>query len=467
MGLNINVINKRKICEPQITQIDDYLNYKEMMSFVGYFNLIKKVDIVLAPSSELPLFIGNCEFANLTYLFNYLLRRTSMSIRLEESIFAGGKGFSYYKAICSSLGEAFERLMGCLDYFNQRENVLVGTYNKLIKEGYKLIDPAKINIFSDEQFNEKDFLFDKFDRNSIVGWIKMLDMDTHEGIYVPASLIMMYYERQDSKERRIAYATSGGLTSHFNELYGYEHGLLEIIERHEINLSWYCKIPPKEIVLNEIEDKRLLQYKDYIKEKNIRFYRHNIDQEVFHVVTAVSFDKDMEKYSFNTGGGISGDIESAILSALEEYAQSVNNTRKVLYAPKWLTSIYVNRVLDVQEEEDPRKFKVFYQAVSYYGLKRHKEKLSWYLENNEKIYLSEIKKNQERISVTDYLKKEKIRPLCLKIMPGRFNHIFISKVFMVEFVPAFIAGIPMLGHEKYKEYLKEGEEINKDILPYP
>ncbi|EUJ21526.1 hypothetical protein MAQA_02307 [Listeria aquatica FSL S10-1188] len=40
--MKINVINHQKICEPYIFEIDDYKNYKEMMNYLGYFNLIKK-----------------------------------------------------------------------------------------------------------------------------------------------------------------------------------------------------------------------------------------------------------------------------------------------------------------------------------------------------------------------------------------------------------------------------------------
>ena len=38
---------------------------------------------------------------------------------------------------------------------------------------------------------------------------------------------------------------------------------------------------------------------------------------------------------------------------------------------------------------------------------------------------------------------------------------------MLEFAPAFIAGFPALGHPKYKKYLPEEAELNKEILPYP
>lgn len=468
MGLRINVINKNKICEPYNFQINDYLNYKEMSSYLGYFNLIKKLDVVMAPSSELPLYIGNCEFMNINYLFNYLLNKSSMTVKLSESIFAGGKGFSYYKAICSSFGEAFERFMACLEYFYEKDNLFIGTYNQLVSKGLKAMEPERLQLFSEEQFQDKDFLFDKFTRNSKTGWLKMRTFRTDEEIYVPACIVLMYYKPQEKDEDRIGYATSGGLTSHYTEGKGVEHGLLEIIERHEINLSWYCKIPPKKIILDDIKNEKLLKFKNYIEEKNIKFYIHNVDQNNFYVITAMSFDSDMTKYSFNAGGGIGEDIEEAMLSAMEEYTQSVNNTRKIVYAPNWLTSRFSNGVLNVEEGDDPKNFKTFYQAVSYYGLDCYKDKLDWYVKDNEEVLLSEIIRTQSKIPIKQYVEENNIEPVYSKLkVTESFKNIFISKVYMTEFSTAFIAGIPALGHESYKKYLPEDESINKDILPFP
>ncbi|WP_232713552.1 YcaO-like family protein [Bacillus xiapuensis] len=346
--VKINIQNKRKISEPPFLEYEDYTNYKEMSSYLGYFNLIKKLDVVMAPSSEIPLYIGNCEFMNINYFFNYLLRRTSMSVKLNESIFAGGKGFTLYKAICSSLGEAFERLMACLEYFEQKERIVLGSYLDLQRQGMKAIHPKEIRNFSADQLTEENFLFEEFHEDTYTSWMQMEELNTGDSIYIPACLILMYYKPQSTAEKRIGYATSGGLTSHYLEQHGIEHGLMEIIERHEINLSWYCKIKTEEIIIDQIHNKQLKRFKDYIQEKNIRFFRHNVDQQNFHVITAMSFDDDMTKYSFNTGGGISPDIERAILASMEEYTQAVNNTRKIVYAPNWLTSKFSNGVLDLR-----------------------------------------------------------------------------------------------------------------------
>lgn len=468
MGLTIITHNHRKISEPAVFQIDDFLNYREMMNYLGYFNLIKKLDIVLAPFSELPLFIGNCEFANIDYIFNYLLGRSSQTISLSESIFAGGKGFTYYKAICSSLGEAFERFMACLEYFVQQKNFVVASYKELCGQNLHAANPKDYLLFSLEQHKQYNFLFDRLDEDSKIGWIPMKEYRTEREILFPACLVLMYYVQQANDEARIGYSTSGGLTSHFEPERGTLHGIEEIIERHEINLSWYCKVPPKEIVLDKVENPRLLKFEEYIKDKNIHFYRHNVDQDNFHVVTAMSFDQDMTKYSFNAGGGVANDIESAIVGALEEYMQSVNNTRKIVYAPDWVTSRFSNRVLEVHEGDDPKNFKTFYQAVSFYGLACYKERLNWFVKGNTKIKLSKLRKMQTGLSVAEYITQNNVEPVYMILnMQECFRRIYISKVYMKEFSPAFIAGIPALGHPCYSIYLKEGETINENILPFP
>lgn len=439
-----------------------------MKSYLGYFNLIKKLDVVLAPSSECPLFIGNCEFLNINYLFNYLMRKSSMSITLNESIFAGGKGFSLYKAVCSSLGEAFERLMACMEYFESKKKLLIGSYDQLTEKGYHLIEPEKITNFSKEQLADTNCLFDAFRRDSVIAWLPMKEMYTEIDTYLPAALISMYYTPQISEEERIGYATSGGLTSHFTEGYGTEHGLLEIMERHEINLSWYCYHPPVRIILDEIKSEKLKPYQSYIVQNHITFYRHNVDQQNFHVITAMSFDDDMTSYAFNAGGGINEDIDDALVAALEEYTQAVNNTRKIVYAPKWLTSIFSNSVLEVNEGDDPRNFKTFYQAVSYYGLECYKHDLDWYVKDNPTVKLSELREKQEKLSIREFVSVHGIHPYYMKLDTMKmFSYIYLSKVYMTEFSPAFIAGTPALGHPTYAKYIDPEKGFNHKILPFP
>lgn len=92
-------------------------------------------------------------------MFNYLLGRSSQTISLSESIFAGGKGFTYYKAICSSLGEAFERFMAYLEYFEQEKNIVVASYKELCEQKRHAANPKDYSLFSEEQHKQENCLF--------------------------------------------------------------------------------------------------------------------------------------------------------------------------------------------------------------------------------------------------------------------------------------------------------------------
>ncbi|MGJ8730770.1 YcaO-like family protein [Listeria aquatica] len=466
--MKINVINHQKICEPYIFEIDDYKNYKEMMNYLGYFNLIKKIDLVLSPSNELSLFIGNTQFTSIDYLLNYLLGKTSMSEDVSTSVFAGGKGFSMYKAICSSFGEAFERFVGIFEFFEIKQELIYGSYKDLKKLDKNASHPSILQNFRSEDFDSDQFVFDDFMEETTISWVKGEHYFSGEEIYFPAVLMLIYYKPHLKDEKRIGYSTSGGLTSHFTYRGGKKHGLTEILERNEINLTWYVNRQPKRIEIDQIKNPKLKKFLPYIKENNIQFYLHNQDQQDFYVITSMSFDSDLTQYSFNTGGGIDSDIEKAILHSLEEYVQSINNTRKIVYAPNWITSQFSNYVLSVEPDDDPKKFKTFYQAVSYYGLEEHKEKLNWYIKGNEVVKLSELAKLKNEKDIEEFLKKNNIDPIYFPYkISKRFKNIYISKVYIPEFTPAFIAGQPMLGHDKYETYLVEGTTYRKDILPYP
>jgi len=466
--MKISVINQQKINEPYKFAVDDYKNYKEMMDYLGYFNLIKKIDLVLSPSNELSLFIGNTQFSNIDYLINYTLGQSSMSEELSTSVFAGGKGFSLYKAICSSFGEAFERYIGIFEFFEVKDELIYGSYKDLKGMNKNAIHPKTLQNFRHDDFGPDTFLFDPFTETTEIGWIRGEYYFSGDEVYFPASLILIYYKALSEGEARIGYATSGGMTSHFTYEGGKKHGLTEILERNEINLTWYVNKPPKKINLDNVRNHNLKKFLPYIKENKIAFYLHNQDQTDFHVVTSMSFDPDLTQYSFNTGGGIDSDIEKAILHSLEEYAQSINNTRKIVYAPNWITSTFSNYVLSVKPDDDPKNFKTFYQAVSYYGLEEHKEKLNWYVKGNKEVRLSHLlqKKNEKDIELM--LKKNHVDPIYFPYkIAEQFQNIYMSKVYMLEYTPAFIAGAPMLGHEKYDKHLIPGTNFRQDILPYP
>ena len=353
-------------------------------------------------------------------------------------------------------------MFGCLEYYYDHD-VITGSYEKLSNDN-NVISPLELNIFTDEQLKDELNVFHEYNKNIVLDFEPFANIVNGELKFMPVSLTKLFYPNNNGL-KPIGYSTSGGLTSHFSLIEGLKHGVLENIERHEINLSWYCKIPPKEIIINEknVKSEKLKKYMKCFDDFGIKVYLHNFSQMDFYVVT-VSSHLDQDKYGFFAGGGISNKIEDAIIGALEEYFQSVNNVMKIIIAPNWISSGLSNFVLNVEENDDPRNFKTFYQATSYYGLNQKQNELNWYLKNNEKINLKELSKE---ITKEEFYKKYANNMYWKEYnISKEFEYIKITKVFNPEVTPAFIAGFPMLGHSDFKKYLKE-ENFNQSILPYP
>lgn len=161
-------------------------------------------------------------------------------------------------------------------------------------------------------------------------------------VLVPAQLVFIYYPFKTEGETRIGYATSGGLSLHDDRERALLHGITECIERDAINLRWYNQIPAAPIDLDNLLG--LSAYGrsvlDHAKKtgKEIKAYQHNIDLDAYPVVTTVSFDTDLRKFSFCAGGGVGPSLTHAVESSLREYGQSELNLRSLFYNPHWYSS---------------------------------------------------------------------------------------------------------------------------------
>ncbi|WP_036070756.1 YcaO-like family protein [Listeria aquatica] len=180
-----------------------------------------------------------------------------MSEDVSTSVFAGGKGFSMYKAICSSFGEAFERFVGIFEFFEIKQELIYGSYKDLKKLDKNASHPSILQNFRSEDFDSDQFVFDDFMEETTISWVKGEHYFSGEEIYFPAVLMLIYYKPHLKDEKRIGYSTSGGLTSHFTYRGGKKHGLTEILERNEINLTWYVNRQPKRIEIDQIKNPKL------------------------------------------------------------------------------------------------------------------------------------------------------------------------------------------------------------------
>jgi ribosomal protein S12 methylthiotransferase accessory factor YcaO len=104
-------------------------------------------------------------------------------------------------------------------------------------------------VFSDDQYADPHFQFDRWEEDSYLGWIPGRRLFSGEEIYVRAQLVLFIHYRQED-EPRIGVAPSGGLASHVDDRQAICHAVTELIERDAVNLRWHGRVPLDRIVMD-------------------------------------------------------------------------------------------------------------------------------------------------------------------------------------------------------------------------
>lgn len=283
-------------------------------------------------------------------------------------------------------------------------------------------------------------------------------------------------------------SSSGGLAAHVNRQRAIAHGILELIERDAVNLSWYSRVLPQRIEMDVTPcDPQVKKWLDSAWRAGIDvvFYSHTTDVPDVYIVTAIAIEPDLEQNCYVAGGGAGFTVESAIRAAMAELVQAERMVRISELAPNWQIVMGLERMFGIEPDATEADFQNFIQVVSYYGYPENQKILDWYLRSPDQpvIKLSELKQ-RERVpgardaysAVLDVCKRAGLTPIVFDFTPDHFQYVSLQKVFIPELVPAFPPNVKMLGHERYYTFPMrlgvldrrlEYEELTKDPLPYP
>lgn len=460
MKLNKCKIYRNNLCRGYIENENQYNAIDEMLEYQDDIGMIKQLRIGLPASGHLRLPIVNGLNYNVDYILNKVAKTGRNRLKISDTIFAGGKGFTLNKCVAAALGETFERIFGSFIFFERFDKHLSGTYRELSKD-YNLLSPENFSLFTDEENKDNQHMCEKFDENSNLVWVEMEGADSNKKMWVPAQLVYLLYVGSRF-ENQIGYSTSGGLSCHNTENDAKKHGIYEIIERDAINICWNCRLPPKIIDFDEeIESIRLKELfnKYYYLLDDIKIYLHDITNDAY-VVTAIKKDSNIKKYYYLAGGGVSTNIDEAIEGAISEFIQAENNLKNLIFTPDWHAAHSINYLFNVPENVDFRDLKLFYQIVPYYGIDKNFNKLNWYLNDGEILKYSNIKKLSD-LNV-DFPKDF----WCIDFTAEQLNFVKIIKSFNPELTSAYMTSLPMKGHKRYIKYTTK-DKLVEDPIPFP
>lgn len=441
---------------------------------------VRKVVTYFGSGGSFRVNVGHSEYYDLDSLYQRLTGVPSLETGTDGTLFGGGKGFAINDMFASSLGEAVERVVGSVAIYQGKADQTLGTAREMQAQGLRPLMPEEMPLFSPEQYATPGFLYAPFTEDTRLNWIEGRRMRSGEPVWVPAQLVEMLHVFHPD-EAMIGYSVSGGLSCHVSEEDALFHAITEVIERDQVNLRWYCRIPPEELVVDRVpDDARLRVLLDDIASLpgDVRFYSHSMDFPEVPVITAVQMDEWLTRLAWNAGGGVGVDGEAALYGAITEFCQAERTMRMSVLAPQRSVSEAVAAMFDIAEDADASQMTLFFQAIGFYGHRVNQPKLDWYIKDNPQLGLAELPvcrpaTSRERLAHLDALLEAKgMDPIVFDFTPDSMEALRLMKVFIPELTFAFLQSKPMLGHPRFTEIPKElglpvPAELNSDPLPYP
>lgn len=162
---------------------------------------------------------------------------------------SGGCGFCWEQAVMSAMGEGVERY--CSTFYD-KEALVKGSYCELINNGYKAISPKDFSLFHAEQYKRGKFPFIPFTDDTVVYWVQVTDMFTHEEVYCPATFVYMPFSIDNVN---ISEQISTGFAAHTDFYRAFLNGIYEVIERDAFMITWMNKLDiPKIAITGQLND---------------------------------------------------------------------------------------------------------------------------------------------------------------------------------------------------------------------
>jgi len=155
---------------------------------------------------------------------------------------ASGKGHSVEEAATRAIAEGFERFVSGLVRVDAHASA-----NELSQRTRQWLDPHSVAPLSSQQYERLPRL-QQFTSDQPLQWVEGRFHGSNKNVLVPIDLVFWPCDTSRWNRKPIIDASPcSGAAAHTNEQCAIEHGLLELVERHALTLSWFARVPPRRI----------------------------------------------------------------------------------------------------------------------------------------------------------------------------------------------------------------------------
>ena len=313
---------------------------------------------------------------------------------LSGEKFAGqcsGIGIDWKEAVLSTVGETLERYSST--FYNLEEAV----YEEYVNLE-NAIAPSEFAIFHPEQLKSERFKATLFDENTKVHWFKCNDL-VNEGkeVLCPGAFLYLPFNADDAF---ITQTTSTGLAAHVDVHKAMLSGIYELVERDSFMITWFQKIIPPKIVIDE-------DIQNFINE----IFPPNYELHLFDITTDLGIpsvigfcvgEADFGPFIM-PGAASRGTIGEAVKKTIVEIAQGFPYFRNFLLDKnKDWNPVNFHEVNDFPEHGVFYTIRKDLQFVLQPFLEAKESKKINFLERDNDVPAEEIKKLIKKFKAKDY-----------------------------------------------------------------
>ena len=165
--------------------------------------------------------------------------------RPSDTVVGSGKGLTAVDAMVGAVGEAIERYSSAR---YREDNLYRSALNDLHGE---FLDPRRLSLYSDVQYDRPGFPFVRFDPSRPIDWTRGYWLDTGEPVWMPA--LMTYFVWAGHGEE-FCQITSSGLAAGAGLEDAAQRAVLELVERDALMITWLAQRPGRRVQLDEALD---------------------------------------------------------------------------------------------------------------------------------------------------------------------------------------------------------------------
>lgn len=251
------------------------------------------------------------------FRYNGIAANTEAFGEYKNFAVGGGASTTREAALAKTIGECVERYSAAI---YTKTDFPLFSYNNA---PFSCVHPHEFELFSNEQYQNPEFTFDKFDLDSQVRWVPSRSLETRETLYVPASMVYVpYFFYENGDETPICQPISTGLSCHCSYEEAAIGGICEVIERDCFMITWQAGMSRSKIRPESLSDAN----KDLIRRfENVGYEVHLMDisnETRIPSILSVATHIETSYVPIVVAASVSLNPEEAVRKSLEELAHT-------------------------------------------------------------------------------------------------------------------------------------------------